>query len=229
MTQESKTKLMVVARYNESLEWLKDKPFSEFPVLIYNKGVNDHFYRPGQSEVVSLDNVGREGHTYLYHIVQHYDDLTDIIVFLPGSVDFSIKIEKGKTMVERIQETNEAVFLASCMNEIQLYYLYHFIIRSHTCSSPENNLLNPESNLEPSKIRPFGKWFNETIGLYPLIHVSYNGILSVSKKDVLQRPKSFYENLLQQLNHPNPEVGHYIERSWQAIFSMEETRIEEFG
>jgi len=220
MSHES-TSLMVVARYNESLEWLKDEPFSKFPVLIYNKGVNDHFYHAGP--VVSLENLGREGHTYLYHIVQHYDNLTDIILFLPGSVDSPIKIEKGKQMVERIHQTNEAVFLGSPMNEIQLY---HFIIQSHTSSSPENNLLNPEAKLEPSKIRPFGRWLNATMGLYPLKHVSYNGILSVSKRDVLQRPKSFYENLLEELNHPNPEVGHYIERSWQVIFSMNDTRME---
>jgi len=227
MTDEStQTKLMVVARYNESLEWLKSEPFSRFPVLIYNKGVNDHFYHPGP--VVPLENVGREGHTYLYHIVQHYDHLTDLILFLPGSADSPMKIKKSTKMVEKIQQTNEAVFLASSMNETQLYYLYHFLIQHHTSSSPENNHINPETALEPSKIRPFGRWFQEKIGGYPLRHVSYNGILSVSKKDVLQRPKSFYENLLEELNHPNPEVGHYLERSWQAIFSMDDTNIEEY-
>ena len=34
---------IVVSRYNESLEWLNDEPFVKYPVICYNKGVNDHY------------------------------------------------------------------------------------------------------------------------------------------------------------------------------------------
>ncbi len=216
------SRLMVVARYNETLEWLKEKPFSNHPVLVYNKGVNEHFYNPGN--VVHLNNVGREGHTYLYHIVTHYDDLTDIILFLPGSVHLPSKINHCKRMVQRIEETRQAIFLST---PIHMPVLYDFKLDEWTCSSPENKHIHPESKLTLSPIRPFGKWFESRFGNYSLSHISYCGILSVSKKDVLQHPKSYYESLLKELSDSsNPEVGHYVERSWQAIFSMKDTRID---
>ena len=217
--ESNPTSLIVIARYNEKLEWLSEEPFSKHKVLVYNKGVNEDFF-PVEN-VVRLENVGRCDHTYLYHIVNHYDDLTDIIIFLPGSVN--IKMEKSKTMVQKIDETQKAVFLSTPTNKSDLY---HFKLDEWMASSPENNSINNESKLELARIRPFGEWFQSKFGDYDMTHVSYGGILSVSKKDVLQHPKSFYEDLLEELSHTsNPEVGHYVERSWQAIFSMKDTLI----
>ena len=35
----------------------------------------------------------------------------------------------------------------------------------------------------------------------------------------LNRPKSFYESLINETNkHHNPETKHYMERSWNSIF-----------
>lgn len=215
------TTLIVVARYNEKLEWLKEDPFSKHQVIVYNKGVNEDFYHAGK--VVPLKNLGREGHTYLHHIVKNYDNLHDITIFLPGSSDLPRKIEKTKKMVQRIDQEKKAVFITESVCQKDLY---HFTMEQYCSTSPENKSLNSDSTIELSKIRPFGKWFEEMFCDSVLTHVSYCGILSVSKKDVLQHPKSYYENLLKQLSYSsNPEVGHYVERSWQAIFSMKDTMI----
>jgi hypothetical protein len=49
--------------------------------------------------------------------------------------------------------------------------------------------------------------------------VNYSGIFGIGKKHIIQHPKAYYEKLIQELNtHSNPEVGHYFERSWAAIF-----------
>ena len=41
----------------------------------------------------------------------------------------------------------------------------------------------------------------------------------VSRNDIRQHPKKYYQNFLDELSKsPNPEVGHYVERSWCAIF-----------
>ncbi|ORY34129.1 hypothetical protein BCR33DRAFT_791192 [Rhizoclosmatium globosum] len=37
-------------------------------------------------EVIQLENVGREGHTYLHHIITHYDNLADHTLFMQGCV-----------------------------------------------------------------------------------------------------------------------------------------------
>lgn len=66
---------IVVARYNEDISWTsKYQP----NVIIYNKGN----YLP---KSISLPNVGRESHTYLYHIVNNYNNLADRTIFFQGS------------------------------------------------------------------------------------------------------------------------------------------------
>ena len=67
---------IVVANYNEDINWLL--PYED-SVIIYNKGTSKI---PPFSNVVSLPNVGREGHTYLHHIIENYDELSERITFI---------------------------------------------------------------------------------------------------------------------------------------------------
>jgi hypothetical protein len=66
---------IVVARYDEDISWTK--PFESI-TTIYNKG------KDNITNSVNILNVGRESHTYLYHIVNNYDSLADITVFFQG-------------------------------------------------------------------------------------------------------------------------------------------------
>ena len=78
----NKTVQLVISRYNEDLEWLKEFPFTLFTdIIIYNKGVNNEFYHPDVVKMVRVKNVGRCDHTYLYHIIENYDKLKDITIF----------------------------------------------------------------------------------------------------------------------------------------------------
>jgi hypothetical protein len=67
---------IVVARYNENVEWTRQ--FNN--VTIYNKGepLNDEFNE------IYLNNVGKEGHTFYKHICDNYDNLDDYTIFLQG-------------------------------------------------------------------------------------------------------------------------------------------------
>ena len=43
--------------------------------------------------------------------------------------------------------------------------------------------------------------------------------MAISKKHILQNSKEHYINIIKDVeNSSNPEAGHYIERSWEAIF-----------
>jgi hypothetical protein len=49
--------------------------------------------------------------------------------------------------------------------------------------------------------------------------VSFNGMFAVSREHIKQHPVSHYEALLRALSHSsNPEDGHFLERSWVAVF-----------
>jgi hypothetical protein len=42
-------------------------------------------------KIVNLPNVGKCDHTYLYHIINNYNNLSKILVFLPGSINMENK------------------------------------------------------------------------------------------------------------------------------------------
>ena len=214
---------IIVSRYNEDLEWLKHEPFNKYPTTIYNKGINEDYYKPNHSEIFKLANVGRCDHTYLYHIVKNYDNLCENTIFLPGSTNMPSKIEKAKRQIQEIEKHNNTVILGNKYNNVKRE-LYDFTLDSWTASDTKNSDMNSESQLEISKIRPFGKWFETHFGSNLNVqYVSYLGILGINKKHILLRPKVFYETLMAEVSKSsNPEVGHYLERAWNAIFYDED-------
>lgn len=72
---------VVVARHEEDGAWLDALDASK--LVVYEKGGGG---RGGKAYAqVPLKNVGREGETFLRHIVAHYDDLPEYLVLLQGS------------------------------------------------------------------------------------------------------------------------------------------------
>ena len=210
---------IVISRYNEDLDWLKDDPFNKYPVHIYNKGINDDYYQsPNIKNIILLKNVGRESHTYLYHIIHNYNNLSNITIFLPGSNSMLHKYYKSKLLIDEIEKHNDTVFVGEYYNDVK-NDLYDFTIDSYKSTNENNYKLNSIQDTEPSKIRPFGKWFEDKFPKIKSNFVSYYGIIGISKKDIIKHPLSYYENLIKELeNSSNPEVGHYFERSYHAIF-----------
>ena len=210
---------IVISRYNENLDWLKDDPFNKYPVHLYNKGVNNNFYHsPNIKDITKLKNVGREAHTYLYHIIKNYYNLSNITIFLPGSNDMFQKYNKSKFLINEIERHNNTVFVGAYYPDVK-ENLYNFEIDNYHSTNLNNYKLNAEKDLEMSKIRPFGKWFDYNFPNIKSNFISLYGIIGISKEDIIKHPLSYYENLIKELeNHSNPEVGHYFERSYHAIF-----------
>ena len=73
---------MVVAHYCEDLSWIR--PYAHL-TTIYDKGKSNLSEMTAWgAKTVTLPNVGRESHTYLYHIVHNWDKLADWTVFFQG-------------------------------------------------------------------------------------------------------------------------------------------------
>jgi hypothetical protein len=211
MDEIKKKNQIVVARYNENLNWL-DK-FKDIAV-IYNKGKYCHSLN--KFEVISLPNVGRESHTYLYHIINNYENLAERTIFFQG------KITDHKIL--NIEDYFEEDDFIGKLDEINLNLLYKKI--EHHGKWKNEYLLGI---MRPSTLTPIewltriiGLKLNEDIILKKKIKMVWGANFSVSKEKILKKPKSFYENAIKLLeNHINPEEGHYFERSWYLIFTNE--------
>jgi hypothetical protein len=207
----------IIARYNEDLAWTLEFPFNQFKYVVYNKGVDTLFEHKNVHMVISLPNVGRCDHTYLYHIIHNYTKLKTIQVFLPGSVNIVYKKKVANQMISYILRYKRAIFIAnkvpSIFNEFK-----HFEIDAYACAYGPNKMLNGEIATGKCEHRPFGKWFLHH-SFYDSSSYCFNGIFSIDKRDILRHPMDRYIKLERELAiHSNPEVGHYIERSWATIF-----------
>ena len=211
---------IVVSRYNEDLEWLKEKPYNGLPVIIYNKGPNQNFYKPPLlKKIVKLPNVGVCDHTYIYHIIENYDNLSNVTIFLPGSCMDDIKIEKTKTIVNKTIETNNTVIYGSYSTKDIKNMLYEFTLENWITSNDKNKELNNTSILRRCDINPFGKWYESIFEDISNNYMSIQGIFSASRKHIYNKNKECYEKLIEFLNkYKNEECSHYIEISWISIF-----------
>ena len=76
---DPKNLTLVVARYNEDLEWLKTLPWR---YVVFNKG--DDLAEWVENEI-KLPNIGREAHSYLIYITSNYDNLSKYTIFVQGN------------------------------------------------------------------------------------------------------------------------------------------------
>lgn len=209
---------IIVARYNEDLSWMREEPFNLFRYIVYNKGINENYEKCNVDKIVNLPNIGRCDHTYLYHIVHNYNNLNDINVFFPGCLNVDFKKEKAKKILYSIIKLRQAVFYGTYTKSIKQEFL-NFTLDNWTSTDISNKQLNPESTTYPAKLRPYGKWYNYMFGNIKVKRYCIHGIFSIGKLDIIKHDKSRYIQLLNAVSvHSNPEVGHYIERSWAAIF-----------
>ena len=113
---------LVVSRYAEDISWT-----SLFEnVTIYNKGKQD---LDTTHNIVCIENIGREGETYLNHIINNYDNLHDYIIFCQGFpfehsprfIDSMLHQFKSysdyQSLTWRWKDTDDSISWLSCKNK----------------------------------------------------------------------------------------------------------------
>jgi hypothetical protein len=180
---------IVVARYNENIEWTKN--FKN--VIIYNKGnkLSDDY-----NEYI-LENVGREGHTYYKYIYDNYYNLDDYTIFLQGTpFDHSPNI---------IQNINNLI------NKKELDLEFEFLSEKIlTC-----NLENGHGPMKSVYNKLFGEYSGDetfTFGAGARFIVNKKNILKREREFYLK-----IVELLQY--HIHPDEGFVIERIHKYIFN----------
>lgn len=232
MENNSKIISCILSRYNEDLSWTLEPPFNNFKYIVYNKGENENFHKENVVSVIKLENVGKDIHTYLHHIVHNYESLTDIVMFLPASMSASYKRDKALALISSTISTNftNAYFLGQYSPNLK-HYFFNYTQANWVPSTKENQYYTTNNyQLLPSTFRPYGKWFAYHFKDNIVNWWSYNNTFSIDKRDIWKYPKSYYEEFLNEVSMANDtEVAHYIERSWNAIFGpFQYTKILEY-
>lgn len=205
--EEIKKKIqIVVARYNEDIKWLL--PFKDV-TIIYNKGQ----YLPllNSFNFINLDNVGRESHTYLYHIIENYDNLSDKTIFFQGNIrDHKILNIEKYFGTENFIGNFSKINIEQLKKNIEHYGKWQIEYKNNKMKKNNYTVFD---------------WLTKIIGIeinneMDEFNVVWGANFAISKELILSKPKRFYENIIRYLNyHINPEEGHYLERTWYLIFN----------
>lgn len=247
---ENKKIAIIIARYNEDLDWIKNIP-DFFDIYVYNKGATCKLPQKKNLILQELENIGRESHTYLTHIINNFNNLHDINIFCQGD-----SITHNKDFLKLLTK----YYLFEPIQPLSSYY----VKTSEYDSTPPIELLYKTKYLEIDKIPTYldyNNYFFKTV--YPiyytnisldiiinkiqekynlidyiinelglknidknyLIPVSYAGIFSVNNKLILNNDINFYKKILNYLLYDKQidgvDNGFIIERLWMSVFNYQ--------
>jgi hypothetical protein len=203
---------LVIAHYDEDLRWLRGHKLSQ--CFIYTKGTNPALTGIDSIQI-RLPNVGRETHTYLYHIVSNFDRLADITIFCQAGVKHHVGNVPIDSLVRKAMDAHERGIVG--FGRQKNWQRWEGIRYSGQFLQDINSGHIQRSRMSPAE---FYRW---TFGEEPPPYIPFHSgaTLGVHRNAILARQKSFYERLLdyfETLRHSNPEEGHYMERFWVSAF-----------
>ena len=212
---------LIIARHSEDLKWLDQH--KDLKIIVYNKGKElknlNHF------EVINLENVGRESHTWLYHIVKNYDQLNEVNIFLQGKIS-DLNCMAFSDPKDYLKKINRYGFSVSRFGLLGPFH-WKWNIGIENDKRYKIQWLNNEITKSKIGFRNFALKMFPKIPLF--VATSYGGCFAVKKENILQYDVSFYQNLLNILEESqNPIEGHYMERLWCYIFTRNKPLLESY-
>jgi len=205
---------VVIARYNEDLSWVvKEFPDNDATITIYNKGKDD-LNLPKKFNIIKLPNIGRESHTYLYHIIKNYNNLADRTLFLQGdpyTKQYLPYVFLPLKSYKKIAKTRCRNIIANhCFTHFAIINEYHF------------NRLPPERRsitvYRDYNFFDFRKNYIQKRNPYGIIYMVYAANFAVDKDKILRNEISYYQKIIATLDSLSPIEGYYLERLWDEIF-----------
>ena len=193
---------IVIARYNEKLEWLNIfDDYKDVKLYIYDKSQNQKYVGRSMMTVCCLDNVGREAHSFLHHIVTNYDNLANHTMFLQGHpFDHEITEIQLQSFVE-------------CENKGNIIPISSKrFFRCNKNGGPHHNGL------------PVGETYKRLLPKSADIDIysfSSGAQYLVAKECIRNKPLKFWEKLL-ELSQTDKKFPWTIERLWGYIYSAAE-------
>jgi len=198
---------LVVARWDEAVDWTRHVPRSVHPT-IYDKGGDLDAADFPRATIVRLPNVGREAQTYLFHMVERWESLAPVTVFCQGHpFDHAHDLH--------------AVLRALAQGEgrDRGFRWLGFIIDTDDPRGRRlfvkwsGNADGRELRLDEFHRLLFGEPAPDAVRFYP------GAQFVVAAEQVRRRPREFYARAL-ELAATFPDAAHCFERLWDRVFGV---------
>jgi hypothetical protein len=243
---------IVIARYNEYLDWAL--AYADI-CIIYNKGSNFEFENEFEKKNI-LENIGREGHTYLFHIITNYHTLTNYTIFTQGEPflhnetilygidNYEKTLDVQPLGLQYLKEKNVPSFEILEKYKIKTDFGLEYL----TLYINENIEYLDDFKSKDSGIYDVIERYKKRFDCHSIvdnffkrakivfkkdikkIKMTYCGLFSVKKRNIKLNEISFYGNILNELtsfDSQSGENGYILERLWLLLF--EEKRKREGG
>ena len=217
-TTENKRIECVVTRYNEHLNWLNYIPSEVTSIRVYNKNQNNSdFFTKGfectyshKIQQQTVNNVGRHNETIASYIVENYDNLPDVVMFVPGTV--MMTPQRGLYISQMSKNLSQ-------LEKFKGFYSPKFIRVGKKYNYIAAKELENGSKLVEGKYNSFNEWKESIIPDTIVKFVCYRGMMVVEKRNILKHPKEIYSKILSTLQDgDNTSNGFYAERFWAFLF-----------
>lgn len=206
------TKHLIIARYNESLNWAYTRAELFETIFIFNKG-HDIVVPPNvtNAELHSLPNVGREADTYFHFLTSFYRFIKtrpdDVFIFLQGN-----PFDVAPSILQDIEQLSETTS-------------YPVGFSSYRGLDPLWPKATPRDRSHPNWL-PVGNMINHLFYLPDGLHLSEkhevvcNAQWAVRGSQITFRSQEFYEYCLSLFPHSIiPMEAFLFERLWQYVFN----------
>lgn len=210
-----------VARYSENLDWLQHY---KKDAVVYNKttDLDESEYK----KVVPIEAIGLETYSYFSYIIDHYDDLPDVVAFIQGRIDDHLGDIKNTHSVD--DKKNPIVLLNYILKQAYTDGISAPLdetIYNHTnwrLSTPDRI---PNKECKVCEYDNITDWWENYVGLKWAgpSRCTWCQIFAVRKDNILKHTKEKYQYLKNdpEFKHPYVEVTHFWERMLFPFFANE--------
>ena len=246
-----KNKLIIIARYNEDLDWVEKL---DGDVIVYNKG-NDF---PWDFPRCDVENIGRESETYVRGILEFYDKLHeyDSVVFLQGdpfhhAKNLLTKLENDSDdselylgdYAQSVTTNIETTIYGSSTYIIDLFWkdiIEKTTVQSEKTNFNKNNLtkINYQIQLGDGSLVDRENELIEIMFLCEIMKIPYKksqyiwdcgAQYQVKVKNILNKSKYWWYSLHNLIHHTyvnlnSQTLGYMLERTWPLIWNHDERR-----